>query len=82
VKTKFKIEKRGTRVYFIAVCAFFFILMYSYSLRAAASSCTGLGFALGRFRGGGAVVAALGSVAMRMIPSRGKEERLRDAVAG
>jgi hypothetical protein len=70
----------------IAVCAFFFILMYSYSLRAAASSSTGLGFALGRFRGGGAgaVVAALGSVA---IPSRGKEERLCDvgrehAVAG
>jgi hypothetical protein len=56
----------------IAVCAFFLILMYSYSLRAAASSSTGLGFALGRFRGGssgGAVVAAPGFAG---IPSRGR----------
>lgn len=52
------------------MCEFFLILMYSTSLRAAASSSsTGLGFALGRFRGGGAV-ATPGSFAV--LPSRGR----------
>ncbi|XP_062214748.1 uncharacterized protein LOC133915555 [Phragmites australis] len=47
--------------------------MYSYSLRAASSGNTGLGFALGRFggtRGGG--VAALGLVAPVAASSRGR----------